>query len=104
MCGSFRIPIFNKSSGPSRGTTNPSGIGWTGQEEVEEAIRRIVDLALYLVPRYGQELKSHLTIAIGCTGGRHRSVFVADRVAKALKEAGSETVLRHRDKEQWRYS
>ena len=76
----------------------------TGQEEVEEAIRRIIDLVLYLVPRYDNELKSHLTIAIGCTGGRHRSVYIADRVASALKEAGSNAVLRHRDKEQWRYS
>lgn len=75
-----------------------------GQEEVEEAIRRISDLALYLIPRYDDELKSDLTIAVGCTGGRHRSVYVADRVASVLREAGREVVLRHRDKEQWRYT
>ena len=71
---------------------------------MEEAIRRIVELASYLVPLYGEELKSHLTIAVGCTGGRHRSVYVADRVADGLRVAGREIVLRHRDKEQWRYS
>jgi UPF0042 nucleotide-binding protein len=75
-----------------------------GQDEVEEAIRRIVDLTLYLIPRYGNELKSHLTIAVGCTGGRHRSVYVADRLAEAMRDAGREVVLRHRDKERWRTS
>jgi UPF0042 nucleotide-binding protein len=76
----------------------------TGQPEVEEAVRRIVDLALYLIPRYNEELKSHVTIAVGCTGGRHRSVYIADRVARELEVAGREVVLRHRDKEQWRYT
>jgi UPF0042 nucleotide-binding protein len=76
----------------------------SAQAEVGEAIRRLVDFALYLIPRYGNELKSHLTIAVGCTGGRHRSVYVADRVAEALRDAGREVALRHRDKDRWRYS
>ena len=97
-------PYFEKELRSLAGDDEPVKEWLTGQDEVEEAIRRIVDLALYLVPRYGDELKSHLTVAIGCTGGRHRSVYVAGRVASALKEAGSNTVLRHRDKEQWRYS
>lgn len=97
-------PYFEEELRTFSGADEPVKKWLTGQEEVEEAIRRIVDLILYLVPRYGDELKSHLTIAIGCTGGRHRSVYVADRVASALNEAGRNAVLRHRDKEQWRYS
>ncbi len=97
-------PYFEKELRSMAGDDEPVKEWLTGQEEVEEAIRRIIDLVLYLVPRYDNELKSHLTIAIGCTGGRHRSVYIADRVASALKEAGSNAVLRHRDKEQWRYS
>ena len=97
-------PYFETELRPLAGDDEPVKEWLAGQEEVEEAVRRFVDLALYLVPRYGDELKSHLTIAIGCTGGRHRSVYVAGRVAAALKEAGRDTVLRHRDKEQWRYS
>jgi len=97
-------PYFQQELRAFSGADEPVRKWMTGQEEVEEAIRRIVDLVLYLVPRYGDELKSHVTIAIGCTGGRHRSVYVADRVATALKEAGRAAVLRHRDKEQWRYS
>lgn len=97
-------PYFEQELRSLAGDDQPVKDWLNGQEEVEEAVRRIVDLALYLVPRYGDELKSHVTIAVGCTGGRHRSVYVAERVAKALKAEGRESVLRHRDKEQWRYS
>jgi UPF0042 nucleotide-binding protein len=97
-------PYFVQELRGLSGDDEPVRSWLNGQEEVEEAIRRIVDLASYLVPRYGDELKSHLTIAVGCTGGRHRSVYVADRVADGLRVAGREIVLRHRDKEQWRYS
>jgi UPF0042 nucleotide-binding protein len=97
-------PYFENELRPLAGDDEPVKKWLAGREEVEEAVRRFVDLALYLVPRYGDELKSHLTIAFGCTGGRHRSVYVAGRVAAALREAGRDAVLRHRDKEQWRYS
>ncbi len=52
-----------------------------------------------LLPAYEREGKSYLTIAIGCTGGRHRSVHVANRLAEALGAAGWLTSLRHRDLE-----
>ena len=78
---------------------------WLGEfDEVEDAVTRIMDLVSYLLPRYAAEMKTHLGIALGCTGGRHRSVYVADRVARALGEAGHEVVVHHRDKERWRYS
>ena len=50
-----------------------------------------------LLPRYEREGKSYLTVAIGCTGGRHRSVFVAERLARRLEEAGRRVSLAHRD-------
>lgn len=50
-----------------------------------------------LVPRYAAEGKSYLTIAIGCTGGRHRSVFVAERIAAWLAETAHRVRLFHRD-------
>lgn len=52
-----------------------------------------------LLPRYNQEGKSYLTVAVGCTGGRHRSVFVAERLAEWLKELGLKVGLSHRDLE-----
>jgi UPF0042 nucleotide-binding protein len=97
-------PYFVQELRGMSGDDEPVKNWLNGQDEVEEAIRRISDLALYLIPRYDEELKSDLTIAVGCTGGRHRSVYVADRVASVLREAGREVVLRHRDKEQWRYT
>lgn len=54
-----------------------------------------------LLPRYYEEGKSYLTIALGCTGGRHRSVYVAERLAAWLREAGQQVILVHRDMEKW---
>ncbi len=54
-------------------------------------------LLLSLLPHYGREGKTYLTIAVGCTGGRHRSVFVAKRLAALLEESGRPVTLRHRD-------
>lgn len=50
-----------------------------------------------LLPRYEREGKSYLTIALGCTGGRHRSVFVAERLAVWLRDGGRAVHLAHRD-------
>ena len=50
-----------------------------------------------------RELKTNLSIAVGCTGGRHRSVYVAERLAALLKEAEYDAVVHHRDKDRWRY-
>ena len=50
-----------------------------------------------LLPRFAAEGKSYLTIAIGCTGGRHRSVYVAERLAQWLKDLGARVELRHRE-------
>ncbi len=52
-----------------------------------------------LLPRYAAEGKSYLTIAIGCTGGRHRSVFVAEELARWLTEKNQEVQIHHRDLE-----
>lgn len=61
------------------------------------AVDRIADLLLTLLPGYGREGKAYLTIAIGCTGGRHRSVAVARELHKRLTAAGHAPLLVHRD-------
>ncbi len=84
---------------------DPPVADWLDQfPEVEEAVEKIMDLISYLLPKYADELKTNLGIAMGCTGGRHRSVYMANRVAKALNQGGHEVVVHHRDKERWRYS
>lgn len=67
------------------------------QTEVEETIRRFVDLLEYLLPLYRREGKSYLSIGVGCTGGRHRSVMVANRLGKALKNDNFDVSVVHRD-------
>lgn len=62
-----------------------------------EAYARIRDLLLLLLPRYQAQGKAYVTIAFGCTGGRHRSVFVAEQIAAALREAGFSPTLLHRN-------
>jgi RNase adapter protein RapZ len=62
-----------------------------------DAITRIEDLLLILLPRYEAEGKAYVTIAFGCTGGRHRSVHVATRVASRLRGAGFSPTVAHRD-------
>jgi UPF0042 nucleotide-binding protein len=62
-----------------------------------EALPRIEDLLLMLLPRYRAEGKAYVTIAFGCTGGRHRSVHVAERVAARLRDAGFSPTVTHRD-------
>ena len=63
----------------------------------EPAFTRIGDLLTELVPRYAAQDRSYLTIAFGCTGGRHRSVFVAEAVADLLRREGFSPTVRHRD-------
>ena len=62
-----------------------------------EFIGRISDLLLYLVPHYEREGKSYLTIGFGCTGGRHRSVMIAEAISRNLSSAGIEVNVAHRD-------
>lgn len=67
------------------------------QQDVGETIARFTDLLAYLVPRYQKEGKSYLSIGVGCTGGRHRSVMVANSVRDALIELGYDASVSHRD-------
>ena len=67
--------------------------------EVSETLERFNDLLEYLLPLYKKEGKSYLTIGVGCTGGRHRSVMVANTVEAHLQEKGFDISLIHRDVE-----
>ncbi|MSO64252.1 MAG: RNase adapter RapZ [Alphaproteobacteria bacterium] len=55
------------------------------------------ELLATLLPSYANEGKTYLTIAVGCTGGQHRSVFVAERIAAFLRDRGLDPLVRHRD-------
>lgn len=62
-----------------------------------EFIDRISELLIYLIPHYIAEGKSYLTISFGCTGGRHRSVLIANEIRKRLSRAGFRVKETHRD-------
>ena len=68
-----------------------------GSEEAEKFAGRITGMILDLIPSYIREGKYHLTVAVGCTGGRHRSVVMAEEIARRLAENGRHAVIKHRD-------
>jgi len=67
------------------------------QKETKEFLRRFSEMIEYLIPLYEKEGKSYLTIAIGCTGGKHRSVVIAEHLAAMMRKQGKEITVRHRD-------
>ena len=67
------------------------------QPEVEETLSRFYDLLEYLLPQYQREGKAYVTVGIGCTGGRHRSVMIANALARKLRRAGFAAQAVHRD-------
>jgi RNase adapter protein RapZ len=69
----------------------------TGQRAYGEFIRKLRSLLNTVVPGYVSEGKSYLTIAVGCTGGRHRSVVVAEDLVDYFQKHGHDVVVDHRD-------
>ena len=65
--------------------------------DFDEFLDHLGSMLDILLPRYEKEGKSYLTIAIGCTGGRHRSVYVARRLAELFENRGRPVTLHHRD-------
>jgi UPF0042 nucleotide-binding protein len=67
-------------------------------QETRAFVRRIADFLRFAIPHYVSEGKSYLTVAVGCTGGRHRSVMVAEALRRAIEGTGGIAVrVRHRD-------
>ncbi len=65
--------------------------------QTQEFLQRVRDLLAYLIPLYTKEGKSYLNIAVGCTGGRHRSVFIAEALRRELRRLGFRPSVEHRD-------
>jgi UPF0042 nucleotide-binding protein len=70
-----------------------------GRDETQEFVKRLVDLLEFTLPRYRREGKSYLTVALGCTGGRHRSIVLVEELRRRLQEGGHRVLVRHRDAE-----
>ncbi len=96
-------PYFEEALRPLSGTDSEVAQWLSGHGQVLEAVDRIGSLVKYLVPAYARELKTHLLVAVGCTGGRHRSVFVAEQLARGLEGRIQTVNVHHRDRDNWRY-
>lgn len=87
------VPDLKRLSGHDRRVVKFLG----SDAEVKETLKRFTDLLSYLLPLYKREGKSYVTVGIGCTGGRHRSVMIANALARALRKAGFDAHASHRD-------
>lgn len=66
-------------------------------EETNEFVEKYMGILEFMIPFYVREGKSRLNLGVGCTGGRHRSVFIAEEISKRLKEDGHSVIVHHRD-------
>lgn len=92
----LRNPHWKDDLRPMTGLDAPVG-DYIAGDEAYDSVSRIEELILTLLPRYFHEGKSYISVAFGCTGGRHRSVHVAERAAARLREAGFSPTVEHRD-------
>jgi len=65
--------------------------------QTKEFLKKAEEMLVFLLPHYIQEGKSYLTVAFGCTGGQHRSVFIAEEMRRRLEKRGYRTKITHRD-------
>ena len=82
---------------PLRGTDEQVSEYVMAEDGASEFVERIDELLAFLIPRFESEGKSYLSIAVGCTGGHHRSVAIAEELAGRLGDRGVKAVIRHRD-------
>lgn len=90
-------PHFVPELKPLTGNDQPVIDYLEKSSEVHETIQRFSDLLTFLLPLYRREGKSYVTVGIGCTGGKHRSVAVANALASRLTTEGYEARVSHRD-------
>ena len=90
-------PHWDPELRPQTGKDAPVGDYIRKDPAFDEAFARIRDLLLLLLPRYKAQGKSYVHVAFGCTGGRHRSVFIAEQMAAALRSSGFSPTLLHRN-------
>jgi UPF0042 nucleotide-binding protein len=90
-------PHFVDALRPLDGRDAPVKNFVLSEDESRQLLARLEDLVRFLLPLYQREGKAYLTIAIGCTGGRHRSVTLVEALRSVLQGLGFEPLVRHRD-------
>jgi UPF0042 nucleotide-binding protein len=92
-------PFFVDSLKHLTGLDRPVRDFLHAQSEYLDFLEKLSDLLLFLIPRYHREGKTYLTISVGCTGGRHRSVAMAQELSDRLTSRGYSIRTKHRDLE-----
>lgn len=90
-------PHYDESLRPLPGDSREIRQFVLGAPATQEFLGHLTRLMDYLLPKFVEEGKAHLTVALGCTGGKHRSVVLADELAAYLAGRGYRTTVRHRD-------
>lgn len=98
-CRFLRNPHWNQDLRPFDGRDAPVAEYVEADERFLPFFDKVIDLLNLLLPAYRAEGKSHLSIAFGCTGGQHRSVMMAEKMAKAIAALGWQVSTRHRELE-----
>lgn len=93
----LKNPYWTETLRPLSGRDQPVFEFIQNDPAYGESVQRIEDMLLHLLPLYQAEGKAYVTVALGCTGGHHRSVHVAERIAATLKGNGFQPILTHRD-------
>jgi UPF0042 nucleotide-binding protein len=96
-CRFLPNPHWDEELRPQTGLDQPVRDYVLGQALTGDFLERLGDLLRLVVPGYVDEGKSYLSIALGCTGGRHRSVVIATEIAELLAELGHAPTVTHRD-------
>lgn len=95
----LKNPHYDMLLRPLSGLDQPVGEYIESDPGFADFFNHLTTLIIPLLPRYLEEGKNYLTIAIGCTGGRHRSVYLVQKIGEFLQQAGYSITLRHRDLE-----
>ena len=93
----LRNPHWDDDLRPLTGLDEAVGLYIRADTAYNDAVSQIGDLLLLLLPRYKAEGKSYITIAFGCTGGRHRSVHITETLSSRLRSVGFSPTVSHRD-------
>jgi UPF0042 nucleotide-binding protein len=99
-CRFLKNPHWEQELRPLSGLDAPVATYIQSDRRYGEFFQRSLELIQFLLPAYQDEGKSHLSVGLGCTGGRHRSVAVAASLGQALAQWGGAVSIRHREIEQ----
>ena len=98
-CRFLRNPHWDPALRPLDGRDRAVQSYVKSDDSYQPFFSKTLDMLLFLLPAYRAEGKAHLTVGFGCTGGKHRSVTLAEEIAKALEAAGWRVSTRHREQE-----